>query len=394
MATVTPELPIAKSIRILRHRFFFDHSFKSKTFITEEYTIISRENRVQSILLTIPYFLINLKVFDSDGEQLPVLPNDMTLSLFESMIEGEINKLLQSKTSEANIEKFLKLIESENTIKKFLESDASKEEIKKFLESGASKKEMKKFLKLIESENTIKKFLESDASKEEIKKFLESGASKEEIKKFLESITLKEKINEFIKSEQTQEKINSYTIIKDVLDLFTKIDNHNVFLLWIRLPKDKELNENESRVINLEYDATKEKPTTKLKIDILPSNEHYVFYTIRQPEDFDLSKITIESANKKIPPLKYSDGKNQKNDLAYISSGFDSLSVTIKSKETNLITTRYSFKPAIIAIIFPVMFIVMMSVLTLYLSFPSIDNLFHVTYFTLFLLLSTLPLMK
>jgi len=76
--------PISASIDILRQRIFVDHSSKAKTFIIEEYTIRSNIKDVDNVLLPKTEFLPNLKIYDSDGEELPLMPNDLTYNIFQS----------------------------------------------------------------------------------------------------------------------------------------------------------------------------------------------------------------------------------------------------------------------------------------------------------------------
>lgn len=74
-------------VEILRQRYFINHSSEAKTFINEEYTLISKAKAVTNIFLKVPDFLPNLRVYDSDGEDLPVLPNTFTRALIESLID-------------------------------------------------------------------------------------------------------------------------------------------------------------------------------------------------------------------------------------------------------------------------------------------------------------------
>lgn len=79
-------------VEILRQRYFIDHSAEAKKFVTEEYTLMSKGKNITNIFLKVPYFLPNLIVFDSDGEELPVLPNSHTRILIDTMIDEYTDK--------------------------------------------------------------------------------------------------------------------------------------------------------------------------------------------------------------------------------------------------------------------------------------------------------------
>ena len=74
-------------VEVVRQRFFLDHKSDAKTLINEEYTIISRFESVTNIILQLPNFLPNLTVYDSDGEELPVMSNPYTNALIDAWIE-------------------------------------------------------------------------------------------------------------------------------------------------------------------------------------------------------------------------------------------------------------------------------------------------------------------
>lgn len=80
-------LVFGSEISILRQRYFIDHTSNSQTFITQEYTIIANNKGIDNIFIEVPHFLLNLKIFDSDDEQLPLVPNDYTYALLEDTIE-------------------------------------------------------------------------------------------------------------------------------------------------------------------------------------------------------------------------------------------------------------------------------------------------------------------
>ncbi|MDE1765560.1 MAG: hypothetical protein KGI27_04690 [Thaumarchaeota archaeon] len=90
---------MGSAIEILRQRYFIDHKSETRTFITEEYTIIARDDDIDNIFLEVPRFLINLRIFDSDEEGLPLIPNDYTFALLENRIErlsGQEKSILEN----------------------------------------------------------------------------------------------------------------------------------------------------------------------------------------------------------------------------------------------------------------------------------------------------------
>lgn len=89
MSTTTNSnsLILGDLVEVVRQRFFIDHKSDAKTLINEEYTIISRFKLVSNIILQIPNFLANLTVYDSDGEELPVMSNPYTNALIDGWIE-------------------------------------------------------------------------------------------------------------------------------------------------------------------------------------------------------------------------------------------------------------------------------------------------------------------
>lgn len=77
------------SIEIKRQRIFIDHSSKAKTFINEEFTIRSLESEIDNIVIINHNFLPNLHVYDSDGEDLPIMNNSSILDLLNQQKESK-----------------------------------------------------------------------------------------------------------------------------------------------------------------------------------------------------------------------------------------------------------------------------------------------------------------
>ena len=94
-------------VQILRQRYFVNHNPDAKTLLVEEYTIIGNKNKVDNIILQSYDFLPNLTVYDSDGEELPIMPNNYTMILIESWIKQAIDEKQQN-----HLRRILKEIES------------------------------------------------------------------------------------------------------------------------------------------------------------------------------------------------------------------------------------------------------------------------------------------
>jgi len=78
---------VGSEITVIRQRYFLDHTSNSQTFITDEYTIIANNADIDNIFIEVPRFLLNLKIYDMDGQELSLLPNDYTYALIEDRIE-------------------------------------------------------------------------------------------------------------------------------------------------------------------------------------------------------------------------------------------------------------------------------------------------------------------
>jgi hypothetical protein len=222
-------------LEILRQRFFIDHSSKAKTFVTEEYTIISHRNDITNIILQFPNFLPNLKVYDGQGHEVTVMPNTYTRALIESWAE----------------------------------------------------------------ENS---------------------------------------------SEQSP-----------VNQLLEQMNNHYVYVIWVKLNEENTLMNNDTIILNFEYSAEKEEkkknenPKEKRKprdliLKIYPSR-HSIFYIIKKPEDFDFYKRNIIWCDGNHVKHRINNWSRDKQDLLYVTETTDSISLTTKSENPHRIWLNYSFIP-------------------------------------------------
>ena len=129
-------------------------------------------------------------------------------------------------------------------------------------------------------------------------------------------------------------------------DLLRQMNNQDIFVLWIKLPPCKSLIKNQVKVINLEYGASKENRKDDEIILKMPSGEsHSVFYTIKQPVDYDFKKQSIFTIDEKRNNIKIKSWKKTKQNLFYVNETQDSLSITSKPNSLNPIELHYKFKP-------------------------------------------------
>ena len=105
-------LSVGGLVQVLRQRYFVNHNPDAKTQLIEEYTIIgNKEKGAENVILQSQDFLPNLTVYDSDGEELPVMPNNYTKILLKSWIKlaetdekGELKEiLLKMKSRKLNL---------------------------------------------------------------------------------------------------------------------------------------------------------------------------------------------------------------------------------------------------------------------------------------------------
>ena len=239
---------LGNQVQVLRQRYFIDHNPNSKTLLIEEYTIIGNTKEgVDNIILQFRDFLPNLSVFDSDGERLPVMPNNYT-------------KIL----------------------------------IKRWIKEASD--DRKKYLKMILDE---------------------------------------------METQKSQ-------------------------LIWIKLPKGKKLEKNESKIINLEYNAKKQKDKI-MELNLLENKNHRIFYVIKYPKDHILG-------NKKMD-LTLADGRKENrngwekhaNDKMYFVETNDSIVISVKPNLPTPVTLRYKFSPAPRIVLFPITMIAFLTLSSVYL---------------------------
>ena len=91
-------------IEIKRQRIFIDHSSDAKTFINEEFTVRALQSKVDNIIIIKNNFMPNLHVYDSDGEDLPIINNAVTLDL----LERQKNSTKSDKLTKQKLQNYIK----------------------------------------------------------------------------------------------------------------------------------------------------------------------------------------------------------------------------------------------------------------------------------------------
>jgi len=89
-------------IEIIRKRYFIDYTSKSEKHFSDEYTlycISDNEEGVDNIFLKIPLVLPNLRIFDADGEELPLITNKLLVALLNKNIKDATNDAVKTRLS-------------------------------------------------------------------------------------------------------------------------------------------------------------------------------------------------------------------------------------------------------------------------------------------------------
>lgn len=87
-------------IEIIRKRYFIDYTTKSEKHFADEYTlycISDNKDGVDNIFLKIPKVLPNLRIFDGDGEELPLITNKLLVALLSKNIRDAKDVDLQNR---------------------------------------------------------------------------------------------------------------------------------------------------------------------------------------------------------------------------------------------------------------------------------------------------------
>lgn len=155
---------------------------------------------------------------------------------------------------------------------------------------------------------------------------------------------------------------------QELTNLLQQMQQQRIFLLWIKLPPQKELKLHQVRTINLEYSAIKEKNNTdEITLDIFSPADHTVFYIIKKPEDYEFAKQEITTKDNAGKEIKLKSWKTKKQDLMYVSETFDTLSIASKPNMTQPIQLKYSFRSQWHIVSFPVSAMVLLTSFGLYL---------------------------
>ena len=97
MSKTSSGVMLGTEIEIIRKRYFIDYTSKSEKHFADEYTLYCiTENTegegIDNIFLKIPAVLPNLRIFDGDGEELPLITNVMLDALIRKNIKDSTNE--------------------------------------------------------------------------------------------------------------------------------------------------------------------------------------------------------------------------------------------------------------------------------------------------------------
>src|SRR5690348_1072715 len=217
MSKTSSGVMLGTEIEIIRKRYFIDYTSKSEKHFADEYTlycISDNEDGVDNILLKIPAVLPNLRIFDGDNEELPLITNTLLTALLRKNIRESTNK---------------------------------------------------------------------------------------EVKERLEQI----------------------------LD---DVDKRKYFVLWIKLPHNKKMKNGEAKIITLEYDAKQDELNVPMHIQELKSEPYEVFYVIKPPEDYEISKTNFLIYDSNGNTLKRHETKweSKKGDPIYYDDKHRIISVRVR----------------------------------------------------------------
>jgi len=169
---------------------------------------------------------------------------------------------------------------------------------------------------------------------------------------------------------------SNQAIQNQLRDLLTKMENHEIYLLWIKLPHSKRFFKNETRVITFEYEALKEETSKKERVMEFHSAPYEVFYVITPPKDYKFRKKEIEYYDPHSQELlrTESNWKNLEGDPIYLNESQNSVTVRVRPNTNQQILFTYSFKPRDTVIAFPKLALILLIAGSLIIAYSSIDS--------------------
>lgn len=137
--------------------------------------------------------------------------------------------------------------------------------------------------------------------------------------------------------------------------------SRQIYILWIKLPADKELMSGDNLILNFEYGAERENRKSKdLTLKLFPSS-HNVFYIIKKPDDFEFDKRTIRWIDENNESHFVNSWHRHRQNILYYTETNDSVSLTSKADSNNQITLNYSFRPKLEIVALPVIAILLLT---------------------------------
>ncbi len=138
-------------------------------------------------------------------------------------------------------------------------------------------------------------------------------------------------------------------------ELIRDVDEHKVFLLWIKLPHSRKFYRNEIRVVTLDYETDIDDIEKNDRFMEFHASTYEVFYVISPPSDFEFDKTeiqTIDPSTLKVIKMETS-WVSKKGEPYYFKQSQNSISVRIRPNSPNQYLFVYSFKPSSTITTFP-----------------------------------------
>lgn len=154
----------------------------------------------------------------------------------------------------------------------------------------------------------------------------------------------------------------------DATQILDDIEKQHKFLVWVKIPPNKHMNDGEVRIIYFDYDSEKKDTSPsnwlthrkKIVLNVTPV-EFPVFWVLKKPEGYDLGNIEYHELYEH---AKLSSSKLSENPNVRLHQTTDSHSFHIK-KPSEYVAVSYSFHPKRSVVALPIIFGTFLTLLSL-----------------------------
>ena len=155
--------------------------------------------------------------------------------------------------------------------------------------------------------------------------------------------------------EIMQEKNDSEELARLIQD----VKGRKIFLIWIKIPPNKKLLSNETRILHLYFDNTKiNKSGKRILLDVSSNLSFPVFWIFKKPTDYNITnQISYTVKDEKLTNKK--SWKNTRDGSFYYADTERTSTLLVKPNQDKLIIS-YSFKPKASIIMLPMTSIVLL----------------------------------